>query len=119
MTARRLLVVLAAVLAAAFSTGRTNPPESGAVHREAADQPDRPQDAPYFNPPGPAKDGSPAAIVSGFLVAMQANPLSTSVARTFLSEHAQSTWKPNRGTIVYEAFSVAPTSTGARVRLAD
>ena len=46
----------------------------------------------------------PPPIVSGFLVAMQANPLSTSVARTFLSEHARGTWKPNRGTIVYEAF---------------
>jgi hypothetical protein len=89
------------------------------VHRESADRPDRPQDAPYFNPPGPAKDGSPAAIVSGFLVAMQANPLTTSVARTFLSERARTTWQPNQGTIVYEAFTVAPTSTGATVRLAD
>lgn len=94
-------------------------PESGPVHRESADRPDRPQDAPYFNPPGPAKDGSPAAIVSGFLVAMQANPLTTSVARTFLSERARTTWQPNQGTIVYEAFTVAPTSTGATVRLAD
>ena len=85
----------------------------------AADRPDRPQDAPYFNPPGPAKDGTPSAIVSGFLVAMQANPLSTSVARTFLSERARRAWKPNRGTIVYDAFEVSQTSTGATVRLAD
>ena len=94
-------------------------PETGSVHRQAADRPDRPQDAPYFNPPGPAKDGTPSAIVSGFLVAMQANPQSTSVARKFLSERARETWKPNRGTIVYEAFRVSPTSTGATVRLAD
>src|SRR6185295_18338306 len=76
-------------------------------------------DAPYFNPPGPAKDGTPSAIVSGFLVAMQANPLTTSVARTFLSERARDTWKPSRGTVVYEAFTVTPTSTGAKVRLVD
>jgi len=101
------------------SAGCTTLPESGAIHREAADRPDRPQDAPYFNPPGPAKDDSPAAIVSGFFVAMQANPLSTSVARTFLSEHARGSWKPNRGTIVYEAFSVAPTGNGAKVRFSD
>jgi hypothetical protein len=94
-------------------------PESGPVHRQAADQPDRPQDAPYFNPPGPAEDGSPSAIVSGFLVAMQANPLSTSVAREFLTERARSAWKPNSGTIVYEAFTVDPNAEGARVRLAD
>ena len=31
---------------------------------------------------------------------------------------AAGTWKPNRGTIVYEAFRVAPTSAGASVRLA-
>jgi len=94
-------------------------PESGTVHRAAAEQPDRPQDAPYFNPPGPVEDASPTAIVSGFLVAMQANPLSTSVARSFLTERARATWKPNRGTIVYEASSVKPTTEGAQVRLAD
>ena len=115
--ARAVLVVLV-VLAGALS-GCTTLPETGAVHRQAADRPDRPQDAPYFSPPGPVKDASPSAIVSGFLVAMQANPLTTSVARTFLSERAQATWKPNRGTIVYEANSVTPTRSGARVRLAD
>ena len=83
----------------------TTLPESGPVHRQAADRPDRPQDAPYFNPPGPAKDATPSAIVSGFLVAMQANPLTTSVARKFLSERARRTWQPNRGTIVYEDFN--------------
>ncbi len=115
--ARTAVVVM--VLAGAALAGCATLPESGAIHREAADQADRPQDAPYFNPPGPAKDGTPSAIVSGFLVAMQANPLSTSVARTFLSERARETWKPNRGTVVYEAFEVSPTSTGAKVRLAD
>ena len=94
-------------------SGCTTLPESGAdPPRRPPTGPDRPQDAPYFNPPGPAKDGSPPPIVSGFLVAMQANPLSTSVARTFLSEHARGAWKPNRGTIVYEAFTVQPTSDG-------
>ena len=65
------------------------------------------------SPPGPAKDGTPSAIVSGFLVAMQANPLSTSVAREFLTERARAAWKPNRGTIVYEAFTVRQTTDGA------
>ena len=57
--------------------------------------------------------------MSGFLVAMLANPMTTSVAREFLSTHAKGTWKPNRSTIVYDAFTVLPTSTGTRVRLAD
>lgn len=119
---KRLLATfsaLVALLALAGLSGCATLPESGPVHRQAADQPDRPQDAPYFNPPGPAKDGSPSAIVSGFLVAMQANPLSTSVARSFLTERARAEWKPNRGTIVYEAFTVDPSAEGAMVRLAD
>lgn len=116
---RRLRGVLTAILLLVGTVGCASLPVSGAVHREAADQPGKQSDAPYFNPPGPAKDGSPAAIVSGFMVAMQANPLSTSVAREFLSEHARSTWNPNRGTIIYEAFTVQPTRRGADVRLAD
>ncbi len=115
----RTALVALMVVAGSVLAGCTSLPESGPVHRQVADQPDRPQDAPYFNPPGPAEDGSPSAIVSGFLVAMQANPLSTSVAREFLSERARDTWMPNRGTIVYEAFTVVPTTTGAKVRLAD
>ncbi len=115
---RSAVVALVAVLAA-VSAGCSALPESGPVVRLGEDRADRPQDAPYFDPPGPAEDGSPAAIVSGFLVAMQANPLSTKVAREFLSDRAQANWKPNRGTIVYEAFTVVPTSAGANVRLAD
>lgn len=115
----RHAIGLAFVLTLSLLTGCTTLPETGSVHRQAADRPHSPQDAPYFNPPGPAKDGTPSAIVSGFLVAMQANPQSTSVARKFLSERARETWKPNRGTIVYEAFRVSPTRTGATVRLAD
>lgn len=115
----RIRTTLMALLMVVALAGCSNLPESGSVHREAADRSDRAQDAPYFNPPGPAEDGSPAAIVSGFLVAMQANPLSTSVARQFLSERATSNWRPNRGTVVYEAFTVRTTSAGAKVRLAD
>ncbi|SDS27341.1 Sporulation and spore germination [Nocardioides scoriae] len=112
-----LLTVLVAVLL--LLAGCSTLPESGPVRRQAADRPDQRLDAPYFNPPGPAEDGSPAAIVSGFLVAMQANPLSTKVAREFLSERASASWRPNRGTMVYEASTVTPSAGGADVRLSD
>ena len=113
-----LLAALGSALVLAVSACSVLP-ESGAIHREAVDRPDLPQDAPYFNPPGPARDGSPAAIVSGFLVAMQANPLSTSVARQFLSATAKGAWQPSRGTIVYGARTVLPSASGSRVRLSD
>ena len=117
--ARGPVVFVVLALCALVSAGCATLPESGAVHTAAADRPDRPQDAPYFNPPGPVKDASPSAIVNGFMVAMQANPLSTSVARTFLSERARRAWQPNRGTVVYDAFEVQQTRDGANVRLAD
>ncbi len=120
MTSRTRAALTALVLSVSVAlAGCSTLPDSGPVRRQADERPDRPEDAPYFNPPGPAEDGSPSAIVSGFLVAMQANPLSTSVARTFLSEKARGTWKPNLGTIVYDAFTVTPTTPGAEVRLAD
>ena len=62
--------------------------------------------------PGRPKDGSPPRSSPGFLVAMQANPLSTSVARDVPLRTSAGAWKPNRGTIVYEAFEVSPTSDG-------
>lgn len=114
---RRALV--AALLLALAVSGCSSLPTSGPVRHESAVALDTPLDAPYFNPPGPAEDGSPSAVVSGFFVAMQANPLSTQVAREFLSEGVRSTWQPNRGTIVYGALRVLPSSTGARVRLSD
>lgn len=119
---RRRIAVLVSLLASltlAGLAGCATLPDSGPIQREAVDAPDPAMDAPYFNPPGPAEDGTPAAIVSGFLVAMQANPLSTSVARSFLSERARGAWAPNRGTIVYGAFTVTPRAGGATVRLAD
>ncbi|WP_155918243.1 LpqB family beta-propeller domain-containing protein [Marmoricola sp. URHB0036] len=118
MSARRVLAAIVAVLAVAL-TGCATLPESGPVHRASSEEADRPQDPPYFSPPGPAQDGSPSAIVSGFLLAMQANPLSTSVARSYLTEHARASWKPNDGTIIYDAYTVRQTTDGAVVRLAD
>lgn len=109
-----LLLALVVVLSACSTL-----PESGPVHRQAADETTLPRDAPYFNPPGPARDADPSAIVSGWLLAMQANPLSTSVARRFLSTQARTTWQPSRGTLVYEAPSVDTTAEGTTVRLAD
>lgn len=114
--ARHALVVL---VLAALVAGCTGLPESGPVRREAAAGTDQVPGAPYFNPPGPAEDGSPTAIAAGFLVAMQANPLSTKVAREFLTDRAARTWRPDRGTLVYEASTVSPRGSRPTVRLTD
>jgi hypothetical protein len=118
-TSRVSAAMVMLVLCALLSAGCATLPESGPVHTAAADRADRPQDAPYFSPNEPVKDASPSAIVNGFMVAMRANPLSTSVARKFLSERARRAWHPNRGTVVYDAAEVQQTRDGANVRLSD
>jgi hypothetical protein len=72
-----------------------------------------------FKPPGPVKDDTPSGIVRGFLLAMQANPPSVAMARSFLSERAKSTWKPTEGTIVYEGATLEGAVDSVTARLRD
>ncbi|MGY2874001.1 hypothetical protein ACVW00_001191 [Marmoricola sp. URHA0025 HA25] len=105
MSPRPLRLACASLLVA-LVCGCSTLPDSGVVHtRRAKDT----SQLPYFTPSGPTKDDSPAGIVRGFLLAMQANPPSTAVARSFLSSRAKDTWTPTKGTIVYDA----PTLTSA------
>ena len=105
-----------AVLAAALG-GCSTLPDSGPVHRLPDRAGETGNQASYFEPPGPAKDAAPGDIVRGFLRAMQANPPSTRVARSFLSDRAKQSWKPNEGTIVYDAASVDSTGDHVTARL--
>src|SRR3954452_10166923 len=50
----------------------------------------------YFNPKGPQPGQSPADIVTGYLVAMTATPLTTRTAQKFLSREARAQWRPQR-----------------------
>lgn len=87
----------------ALVCGCSTLPDSGAVHTRRAEDTGQ---APDFTPSGPVENDSPAGIVRGFLLAMQANPPSTAIARSFLSEQAKDTWKPTEGTIVYDGLVV-------------
>lgn len=97
-----VLGCLVALLVGACSTL----PTSGDVHTRPASVEESANQAPYFAPPGPTASDDPEGIVRGFLLAMQANPPSTAVARSFLSERARAVWRPNQGTIVYDAVTV-------------
>ena len=55
----------------------------------------------YFDPLPPQPGESATEIVNGFLEAMTATPIKTSVARQFLTEDAQATWAPERQIITY------------------
>jgi hypothetical protein len=112
MSARRLRV-FCAVAMALLACGCTTLPDSGAVKTRPAGVQQTASQVPYFRPAGPSDGDDPDSIVRGFLLAMQANPPSTSVARSFLSDRAKGTWNPSLGTIVYDASTL--DTRGARV----
>jgi hypothetical protein len=105
MSARRLRV-LCAVAMALLACGCSTLPDSGTVHTRPADAQATTNQVYDFRPAGPSDGDDRDSIVRGFLLAMQANPPSTSVARSFLSDRAKGTWNPNEGTIVYDASTL-------------
>jgi hypothetical protein len=54
-----------------------------------------------FDPKPPQPGESASEIVSHFLEAMKARPITTSVARQFLSRDAQRTWRPDDAVVTY------------------
>jgi hypothetical protein len=91
------VVVLSAGLAACSSV-----PERGAVHeipRDTASTAAAPFD---FQPAGPRSGATPAQVVDGFITAQQATPVSTFVAREFLTVESAATWAPDASTLVFE-----------------
>lgn len=106
------LVLLVLVLC-----GCSTLPVSGDIRTDPAGSGEATNQAPYFAPPGPGADDTPDQIVRGFLLAMQANPPSTAVARSFLSSRAKATWRPGQGTVVYDAATVEGAGTLVTVRL--
>lgn len=111
--------VLVALLVALPLVGCSLVPDSGPVHRRATSVDTTSPEAPYFDPPGPVTGAGPAEIVTGFLTAMQANPISPAAARMFLSDHARQNWRPDGGTIVYDASTVQQHGARVLTRLSD
>lgn len=117
---RRASLLACLLTALAVLTACGGLPEGGPVHHYADTGNGSPQEPAYFSPPGPAPGASAVAIVKGFMLAMQANPPSTAVARSFLSARARGTWKPNEATLVYGASTVSQGIPGeVKVRLVD
>jgi hypothetical protein len=90
-------------------------PESGPVRMEPANELVEDEAPVDFTPDGPRRGAAPVEIVRGFLVAMQATPLNTSVARRFLTAESSTSWVPERGTVIYTDES--RTALGNDVRL--
>lgn len=65
-----------------------------------------------FVPSGPEAGETPTSIVEGFLDAMQATPVQTTVAREFLTRSEATTWNPQEGTLIYTTRSRTSGSNG-------
>lgn len=113
-SAAALVAVAAALLSAACSTL----PTTGSVQTRPDAALGSDDAAPYFVPAGPVAGADRDTVVRGFLLAVQANPPSTSVARSYLSGHARSIWKPDRGTIVYATSTLESSGSQVQARLA-
>lgn len=110
-------VALALAGTALLVPGCTTLPEDGPV--VAGDRAVEPVDNQTFdyNPPGPRPGAGPDEIVSGFLSAQQAVPVSTRVAEEYLTEEAAASWRPERRTLVYGSQRVVADGRTVRVRL--
>jgi hypothetical protein len=118
MRLRRLRIACGGILFALLC-GCTTLPDSGDVHTRPTGPSGPTNQAADFKPPGPVTDDTPSGIVRGFLVAMQANPPSVAVARSFLSARAKGTWKPTEGTIVYQDSTLEGSVDSVTARLRD
>lgn len=110
-------LVAALVGLALLTSGCMGLPDSGPVRTEPADSQLEDEAPVDFTPDGPRPGAAPVEIVRGFLVAMQATPLSTSVARQYLTAEGNSGWVPERGTVVYTDETRTTEGDDVRLRL--
>jgi rhodanese-related sulfurtransferase len=121
MSRRRTSAARAAavLLLASLLAGCAGIPDSGEVRVEEVPEQFEDEAAIDFAPGGP-RPGAPALeVVRGFLVAMQATPLSTSAARQFLTTASSETWVPERGTLVYDEETRSAVGDEVRLELED
>lgn len=105
---RRLLLL---VLAASLLTGCASMPTSGPVTEIGKVVAPAEDEGFAIDPRPPQPGASPTDIVLGFLDAMQATPIQTTVARQFLAHDLASSWNPQLETITY-ADKTLPHGSG-------
>jgi hypothetical protein len=116
MTSRRAFRAMLAIAAAAALTSCVQVPDHGAVVEARPRGQEQHVQQPFNNPPPPGKDDTPAAIVAGFLEAMEATPLRLPPARAYLSRGAQEQWHPSE-VLVYGSHTQPQGENDVEVRL--
>lgn len=115
----RLLLLATAVLVPGLLASCTAMPVHGPVVVAGEDTSLRNDDPADIVVQGPSPGEAPTDIVSGFLDAMTASPLSTSVAKEYLTKSGAEDWKPERETITYADKTRPFASQPVRVSLID
>jgi hypothetical protein len=95
-SARHLAHLVLAAAAALTVTSCVGVPAEGPVVEAQQHGQSKPLRGTFNNPPPPAPGATPDQIVSGFLDAMTATPLSTRRAQEFLTTTARDQWRPVR-----------------------
>ncbi len=98
---RHALAGLALMAALLVLTGCVRMPTDGPVVTSGGGPADDVLTDTYYDPKPPKAGESANEIVIDFLEAMKATPIRTSVAREYLTQSAQKTWKPETTTITY------------------
>ncbi len=114
MKARRRAAVVTALTALVVAAGCGGLPESGPVVEVDVPEEADAERASDIDARPPEPGASRLAIVNGFLDAMTAWPIRTSVAKKYLTEDAAGEWNPEAGTIVYDDF-LPPSESGGGV----
>jgi hypothetical protein len=120
-TPRRPVVLLVALVAALVldlaASGCVSLPRSGSVHSSGVVDAAESDTLVDYTPPGPTPKVDRVPLVDGFLTSMTATPLTTYVARQFLTAASSRTWAPQRGTVVYDSEQLVSTRQGVDLRL--
>ncbi len=115
----RALVCLLLVLLGPALGGCTGLPADGPVRTRSVADSGEGDALIDYTPSGPEAGSAPVPLVDNWLTAMTATPLSTIVAREFLTAGSSRSWVPERGTIVYGSQQLVPRAGGVTLRLRD
>jgi len=103
---RRLARPVLALAAAAALSSCVQLPTTGPVVEEESSHQGAAVEGPVTHPRPPQPGDTPQEIAKGFLNAMTATPIRTTVAGQFLTRQARDEWQPQTRTIVYTDESV-------------
>lgn len=116
MRSLRVVLLLAALVLLA---GCVRMPTEGPVVESQVDQDAGPVPGIYYDPQPPQPGQSATEVVSGFLEAMKATPIKTSVARQFLTSAAQESWAPEDRIMTYAELGSPEGEMDVAIELSD